>query len=61
MLAAIRRAVAASSPESRWASAQALAAAQFLNVPFFLGDELQEGAQAFLERRRPSWAEEDRS
>jgi enoyl-CoA hydratase/carnithine racemase len=40
---------------------QALAAAQFLNVPFFLGDELQEGANAFLERRRPSWAEEDRS
>jgi enoyl-CoA hydratase/carnithine racemase len=34
---------------------QALDAAQFLVLPFHLGDDLQEGAQAFLERRRPSW------
>jgi enoyl-CoA hydratase/carnithine racemase len=37
-------------------AAQALDAAQFLNVPFFLGDELREGAEAFLQRRRPGWA-----
>lgn len=39
-------------------ASQALETAQFFNVPFFLGDELQEGAAAFLERRRPSWVEE---
>lgn len=38
---------------------QALQTAQFLNVPFFLGDELQEGAQAFLERRPPSWVDKE--
>lgn len=37
-------------------ASQALDAAQFLNVPFFLGDELQEGANAFLERRPPRWS-----
>ena len=37
-------------------AAQALDAAQFLNLPFFLGDDLREGARAFLEKREPSWA-----
>lgn len=35
---------------------QALDAAQFLNLPFFFGDDMKEGATAFLERRRPEWA-----
>jgi methylglutaconyl-CoA hydratase len=35
----------------------ALDAAQFLNLPFFLGADLQEGAAAFLEKRDPSWKE----
>jgi enoyl-CoA hydratase/carnithine racemase len=34
---------------------QALEAAQFLNVPLFLGDDLSEGATAFLEKRAPAW------
>lgn len=34
---------------------QALEAAQFLNVPLFLGDDLNEGATAFLEKRAPAW------
>jgi enoyl-CoA hydratase/carnithine racemase len=34
---------------------QALEAAQFMNVPFFHGDDLAEGAAAFLEKRPPSW------
>jgi methylglutaconyl-CoA hydratase len=34
---------------------QALDAAQFLNLPFFLGEDLQEGAGAFLEKRKPQW------
>jgi len=34
---------------------QALEAAQFLNVPLFLGDDLHEGAAAFLEKRAPPW------
>lgn len=34
---------------------QALDAAQFLNLPFFLGSDLPEGAAAFLEKRPPSW------
>jgi len=33
----------------------ALDAAQFLNVPLFLGDDLREGANAFLEKREPGW------
>lgn len=33
----------------------ALQAAQYFNVPFFLGDDFQEGAKAFLEKRRPKW------
>jgi len=36
-------------------AAQALDAAQFLNLPFFLGDDLREGANAFLEKRSPEW------
>jgi enoyl-CoA hydratase/carnithine racemase len=38
---------------------QALDAAQFLNVPFFLGSDLQEGADAFLTKRPPRWQEGD--
>lgn len=34
---------------------QALDAAQFLNLPFFYGADLKEGANAFLEKRRPDW------
>ena len=37
-------------------AAQALDAAQFFNLPFFLGADLREGANAFLEKRRPDWA-----
>ena len=36
---------------------QALDAAQFLNLAFFLGSDLPEGAAAFLEKRSPRWAE----
>ena len=35
---------------------QALDAAQFLNLGFFLGSDLPEGAAAFLEKRPPRWA-----
>jgi methylglutaconyl-CoA hydratase len=35
---------------------QALDAAQFLNLPMFLGDDLAEGATAFFERRPPAWS-----
>jgi enoyl-CoA hydratase/carnithine racemase len=38
-------------------AAQALDAAQFLNLPFFLGSDLPEGAAAFLEKRPPRWKE----
>jgi enoyl-CoA hydratase/carnithine racemase len=34
---------------------QALDAAPFFNLPFFLGTDLAEGAEAFFERRPPSW------
>lgn len=34
----------------------ALDAAQFLNLPLFLGEDLKEGASAFLEKRKPAWA-----
>lgn len=34
---------------------QALDAAAFLNLPFFLGDDLAEGAAAFLDKRKPRW------
>lgn len=36
-------------------AAQALDAAQFLNLTFFLGGDLAEGASAFLDKRPPSW------
>ncbi|QIG44607.1 enoyl-CoA hydratase [Nocardioides anomalus] len=36
---------------------QALDAAQFMNLPFFLGSDLPEGAAAFLEKRPPRWKE----
>jgi enoyl-CoA hydratase/carnithine racemase len=42
---------------SEMPSAQALDAAQFLNLPFFLGADLREGAAAFLDKRPPSWPE----
>jgi enoyl-CoA hydratase/carnithine racemase len=35
---------------------QALDAAQLFNLAFFLGEELPEGAAAFLEKRSPRWA-----
>jgi enoyl-CoA hydratase/carnithine racemase len=34
---------------------QALDAAQFFNLPFFLGGDLREGTTAFFEKRSPSW------
>jgi len=37
-------------------AAQALDAAQFFNLPFFFGDDMKEGATAFLEKRKPVWA-----
>jgi len=36
-------------------ASQALDAAQFLNLTFFLGGDLAEGASAFLDKRPPSW------
>lgn len=36
-------------------AAQSLDAAQFLNLPFFLGADLAEGVGAFFERRPPRW------
>ncbi|TFV81246.1 hypothetical protein E4P40_16625 [Blastococcus sp. CT_GayMR20] len=36
---------------------QALDAAQFLNLTFFLGSDLAEGATAFLEKRPPAWVQ----
>ena len=39
-------------------AAQALDAAQFLNLPFFLGADLAEGAAAFLEKRAPRWQDD---
>jgi enoyl-CoA hydratase/carnithine racemase len=37
---------------------QALDAAQFFNVALFYGDDLREGADAFLDKRAPRWAQE---
>jgi methylglutaconyl-CoA hydratase len=34
---------------------KALDAAEFFNLPFFLGADLQEGATAFFEKREPKW------
>lgn len=39
-------------------ASQALDAAQFLNLTFFMGSDLEEGANAFLEGRPPSWQDE---
>jgi enoyl-CoA hydratase/carnithine racemase len=36
-------------------ASQALDAAQFLNLPFFLGADLREGTEAFFEKRDPRW------
>jgi enoyl-CoA hydratase/carnithine racemase len=38
-------------------ASQALDAAQFFNLPFFLGDDLREGTDAFFEGRPPRWSE----
>ena len=38
---------------------QALDAAQLFNLAFFLGEELPEGAGAFLDKRRPAWVDDD--
>lgn len=37
-------------------ASQALDAAQFFNLPFFFGEDMKEGATAFLEKRKPVWA-----
>ncbi|GAA3759086.1 enoyl-CoA hydratase [Plantactinospora mayteni] len=43
-------------------ASQSLEAAQFLNLTFFLGSDLAEGASAFLDKRPPAWRSgEDRS
>jgi enoyl-CoA hydratase/carnithine racemase len=36
-------------------AAQSLDAAQFFNLPFFLGNDLSEGVAAFLDKRPPPW------
>jgi methylglutaconyl-CoA hydratase len=36
-------------------ASQALDTAQFMNLPFFYGEDLKEGADAFLEKRNPKW------
>jgi enoyl-CoA hydratase/carnithine racemase len=38
---------------------QALDAAQFLNLPFFLGADLREGTTAFFEKRAPDWGRQE--
>jgi enoyl-CoA hydratase/carnithine racemase len=40
-------------------ASQALDAAQFLNLPFFFGADLQEGTSAFFDKRRPAWVPGD--
>lgn len=40
---------------SEMPASQALDAAQFLNLPFFFGQDMKEGATAFLEKRKPRW------
>jgi enoyl-CoA hydratase/carnithine racemase len=42
---------------SEMSADQALDAAQFFLMPFHLGEDIKEGANAFLERRRPSWVD----
>jgi len=44
---------------SEMPASAALDAAQFLNLPFFLGHDLNEGANAFLERRDPDWRRDE--
>ena len=36
-------------------ASQAIDAAQFMNLPFFYGEDLQEGVDAFLDKRSPKW------
>ncbi len=36
-------------------ASQAIDAAQFMNLPFFYGKDLQEGVDAFLDKRSPKW------
>lgn len=38
---------------------QALDAAQFFNLPFFLGADLREGTAAFFDKRAPNWQRSD--
>ena len=38
---------------------QALDAAQFFNLALFFGDDLREGADAFLNKRKPGWTSPD--
>jgi enoyl-CoA hydratase/carnithine racemase len=42
-------------------AAQSLDAAQFLNLPFFLGSDLSEGVDAFFDKRKPRWIPESDS
>ncbi|MGO4384424.1 enoyl-CoA hydratase/isomerase family protein [Specibacter sp. RAF43] len=39
-------------------ASQALDAAQFFNLPFFLGSDLREGVDAFFNKRKPQWIPE---
>lgn len=43
---------------SEMSADQALDAAQFFVMPFHLGEDLTEGAEAFLDKRKPRWAED---
>lgn len=40
-------------------ASQAIDAAQFLNLPFFLGADLREGTSAFFDNRPPRWRDEE--
>lgn len=44
---------------SEMSADQALDAAQFFVMPFHLGEDLTEGADAFLSKRKPRWTEEE--
>ncbi len=52
---AIRMGRRAFSVMSEIPPGMALRAAQFFNVPFFMGDDFREGTAAFLDKRRPGW------
>lgn len=54
---AVRLGRTAFGPLADLPAAQALDTAQFLNLAFFLGDELPVGAAAFLAKRPPPWAD----